>query len=80
MKDGDGEVDSLEGSASRLFDCPPPMAWDELEPWEQRNPRNPWMMRRGRGGSSDTRNGEPRRTETSVSYKAEVSSTEIYGT
>lgn len=50
------EVDGyLEESASHRRDCPPPMAWDELEPWEQRNPRTPWMMSPSRGGRRDRR-------------------------
>ncbi|CAM9892092.1 unnamed protein product, partial [Ectocarpus fasciculatus] len=31
--------------------CSPPLTWDELEPWEQRNPRVEWMLTsRGMGG------------------------------
>lgn len=37
----------------------PPLAWNELEPWEQRNPRPPWMMKlspgEGRGGGGRER-------------------------
>jgi len=50
------------------------MAWDELEPWEQRNPRTPWMMGRGSGRLSETRNEESAWTEASVTYNAEVRS------
>lgn len=35
-----------------LSRCSPPLTWDELEPWEQRNPRVEWMLtsRGVRGG------------------------------
>lgn len=28
----------------------PPLTWEELEPWEQRNPRSQWMMSSAEGG------------------------------
>ena len=38
----------------------PPLAWDELEPWEQRHPRTPWMMPSSRGGVGNRGRGEMR--------------------
>ncbi|CAM9571610.1 unnamed protein product [Ectocarpus sp. 6 AP-2014] len=50
--DTEGDDDGWRGAAfSYLGRCSPPLTWDELEPWEQRNPRVEWMLTsRGMGG------------------------------
>lgn len=50
--DTEGGDDGWRGATfSYLGRCSPPLTWDELEPWEQRNPRAEWMLTsRGMGG------------------------------
>eukprot|EP00903_Cladosiphon_okamuranus_P016535 g15254.t1 len=47
-----------DADGSRFCHGPPPLEWEELEPWEQRNPGTPWMASSPRG-----RRSSPRRCE-----------------